>query len=80
VAAVGGLDKGEKKAGLELGRQLGVKKNPKEKLALLFYDSIKCPPPPAPVLNRMFPFAAMRLMRCKSLRLNAFSGCRSAFF
>ena len=51
VAAVGGLDKGEKKAGLELGRQLGVKKNPKEKLALLFYDSIKCPPPPAPVLS-----------------------------
>lgn len=51
IVAVGGLDKGEKKVGLELGRQLSVKRNPKEKLVLLFYDSIKTPPPPAPVLN-----------------------------
>jgi hypothetical protein len=51
TVAVGGLDKGEKKVGLELGRQLSVKRNPKEKLILLFYDSIKSPPPPAPALN-----------------------------
>lgn len=51
TAAVGGLDKGETKVGLKLGRQLSVKRNPKEKLALLFYDSVKSPPPPAPVLN-----------------------------
>ncbi len=50
-ATVGGLDKGEKSVGLELGKQLSAKRNPKEKLALLFYDSIKSPPPPAPVLN-----------------------------
>jgi hypothetical protein len=51
TVAVGGLDKGEKKAGLELGRQLSVKRSSKEKLTLLFYDSVKSPPPPAPVLN-----------------------------
>lgn len=50
-ATVGRLDKGEKSVGLELGRRLSVKRNPREKLALLFYDSIKSPPPPAPVLN-----------------------------
>ncbi|NIO22157.1 MAG: hypothetical protein GTN76_15875, partial [Candidatus Aenigmarchaeota archaeon] len=36
-ATVGGLDKGEKSVGLELGKQLSAKRNPKEKLALLFY-------------------------------------------
>ncbi len=51
TVAVGGLDEGEKEAGLELGRQLSVKRNREEKLALLFYDSIKSSPPPAPVLN-----------------------------
>ena len=51
VESVGGLDKGEKEVGLQLGRQLSVKRNPKEKLALLLYDSIKYPPPPSPVLN-----------------------------
>jgi len=51
TAAVGGLDKGEKIVGLELGRQLSGKRNPREKMALLFYDSIKSPAPPAPVLN-----------------------------
>ncbi|OGW53118.1 MAG: hypothetical protein A2Y81_10630 [Nitrospirae bacterium RBG_13_43_8] len=51
LAAIGGLDKGEETAGLELGRQLSLKRNPGEKLTLLFYDSVKSPPPPAPVLN-----------------------------
>jgi len=51
TVAVGGLDKGEKEVGLKLGRQLSVKRNPEEKLILLFYDSVKSPPPPAPVLN-----------------------------
>lgn len=51
TAAVDGLDKGKKLAGLELGRQLSARRNSKEKLALLFYDSIKSPPPPAPALN-----------------------------
>jgi hypothetical protein len=51
TAAAGGLDKGEKSVGLELGSQLLAKRNSKEKLALLFYDSIKSPPPPAPMLN-----------------------------
>jgi len=51
TVAVGGLDKSEKKVGLELGRKLSVKRNTKEKLALLFYDSIKSPPPPSPILN-----------------------------
>ena len=51
IAAVEGLEKDEKIVGLELGRQLSGKRNPRERLALLFYDSIKSPPPPAPVLN-----------------------------
>ncbi len=51
TVAVGGLDKSEKEAGFELGRRLSIKRNIGEKLALLFYDSIKSPPPPAPVLN-----------------------------
>jgi len=51
IAAAGELNKSEKKVGLELGRQLSVKRNPGEKLVLLFYDSIKSAPPPAPVLN-----------------------------
>lgn len=51
VAAVGGLDKGENRVGLELGRQLSLRRNPREKLILLFYDSIKSPPPPGPILN-----------------------------
>jgi hypothetical protein len=51
LAAISGLDKGEEKAGLELGRQLSLKRNPGEKLTLLFYDSVKSSPPPAPVLN-----------------------------
>jgi hypothetical protein len=51
LAAIGGLDNGEENAGLELGRQLSLKRNPGEKLTLLFYDSVKSPPPPAPVLN-----------------------------
>jgi len=51
TVAVGGLDKSEKEAGFELGRRLSIKRNLGEKLVLLFYDSIKSPPPPAPVLN-----------------------------
>jgi hypothetical protein len=51
TVAAAGLDKDEIKVGFELGRQLSIKRNPREKLALLFYDSIKSPPPPAPVLN-----------------------------
>src|SRR3972149_512053 len=51
VESVGGLDKGEKEVGLELGRLLSTRRNPNEKLALLFYDSVKSPPPPSPVLN-----------------------------
>ena len=51
VAASGGLDRGEKEVGLELGRHLSARRNPQEKLALLFYDSVKSSPPPAPVLN-----------------------------
>ncbi|MCK4966456.1 FIST C-terminal domain-containing protein, partial [bacterium] len=51
TAAVGELDKGEKQAGFRLGSQMSTKRNVKEKLMLLFYDFIKRPPPPAPVLN-----------------------------
>lgn len=51
IAAVGGLDKGERQTGFTLGNQLSKKRNPEEKQILLFYDSIKSPPPPAPVLN-----------------------------
>lgn len=51
VESVGGLDKDEEEAGLQLGRQIATKRNLKEKLALLFYDSIKSPPPPSPHLN-----------------------------
>jgi len=51
VESVGRLDKGEKEAGLELGRLLSTRRNPNEKIALLFYDSVKSPPPPSPVLN-----------------------------
>lgn len=50
VAAVGGLDRGERRAGLELGRWIGAKRNLREKIVLLFYDSIRSPSP-APVLN-----------------------------
>jgi len=51
VEAVGGLDKGEKEVGLELGERIARNRGPDEKLILLFYDSIKSVPPPAPVLN-----------------------------
>jgi len=51
VVDAGGLDKDEFKAGLELGKKLSVKRSSNEKLALLFYDSIKEPPPPSPILN-----------------------------
>jgi len=51
TVAVGGLDKSEREVGFGLGRRLSIKRNPGEKLTLLFYDSIKSPPPPAPVLN-----------------------------
>ena len=51
VAAAGGLDGGERDAGLRLGRELKSKRNDREKLILLLYDSVKRPPPPAPVLN-----------------------------
>jgi len=51
VQSVGELDKGEKEAGFQLGRQIANKRNLKEKLVLLFYDSVKSPPPPSPVLN-----------------------------
>jgi hypothetical protein len=51
IESVGGLDKGEKKAGLELGRLLSPRRNLHEQLALLFYDSIKSSPPPSPILN-----------------------------
>ncbi len=51
VVPVGNLEQGERQAGLELGRRLSVARTPLQKLLLLFYDSIKVPPPPAPVLN-----------------------------
>lgn len=51
VEAVGGLVESEKEAGLELGRRIRQRRGLGEKLILLFYDSIKSPPPPAPVLN-----------------------------
>jgi len=51
VAAEGRLDEGERKVGLELGTQLSGKRDPSEKLTLLFYDSVRSAPPPAPVLN-----------------------------
>jgi len=51
TAAAAGLDADEKNSGLELGRQLAARRSPDEKLALLFYDSVKSPPPPSPVLN-----------------------------
>jgi len=51
TSAAAGLDANEKSTGLELGRQLAEKRGPEEKLALLFYDSVKSPPPPSPVLN-----------------------------
>ena len=51
IASVGKLDRGERKAGLELGSQLSAKRSPREKIVLLFYDSVKSPPPLAPVLN-----------------------------
>jgi len=51
ATAAADLGTDEKSAGLELGRQLAEKRNADEKLALLFYDSVKSPPPPSPVLN-----------------------------
>ena len=51
IAAVGGLDRGEREAGLQLGRQLSERRSPAERLNLLFYDSVQSPPPPSPVLN-----------------------------
>ena len=51
IAVAGELDKGEKQTGLVLGRELALKRNPSEQLALIFYDSIRAEPPPAPVLN-----------------------------
>jgi hypothetical protein len=51
ISAAGGLDKGEKAVGLKLGRRLSAKRDPREELALLFYDSVRSSPPPSPVLN-----------------------------
>jgi len=51
MAAAGGLDRGGVEAGLELGRALAPRRNPEERAALLFYESVASPPPPAPVLN-----------------------------
>lgn len=51
IVSAGQLNRGEKKVGIKLGRQLADKRGPQEKLLLLFYDSIKSPPPPSPVLN-----------------------------
>lgn len=51
IISEGNLDKDEKKVGLKLGSQLSGKRNSREKLILLFYESVKSPPPPMPVLN-----------------------------
>lgn len=51
VVSADRLDKGERKVGIKLARQLADKRGPQEKLLLLFYDSIKSPPPPSPILN-----------------------------
>ena len=51
TAAAGDLDSGERNAGLVLGRTLAPARNPNEKLSLLFYESVRKPPPPEPVLN-----------------------------
>ncbi len=51
VVSAGRLNEGEKRVGIELGRQIANKRGPQEKLLLLFYDAIKSPPPPSPVVN-----------------------------
>jgi len=51
TASVGDLDRGERNAGLRLGEQLAPHRDPAERAALLFYDSVQSPPPPAPILN-----------------------------
>jgi len=45
------VNKSEQDAGRRLGADLVPYRNPGEKLILLFYDSIKVSPPPAPLLN-----------------------------
>lgn len=51
VAAAGKLNSGEEKVGEELADELRSYRNPEEKAILLFYDSVRNPPPPAPELN-----------------------------
>ena len=51
TAAAGGLAQGEREVGVQLGRQIAARRNAQEKMALLFYESVRTPPPPAPVLN-----------------------------
>ena len=51
TAAAGALDQGERDTGLELGSVLACRRNLDEKLSLLFYGSVRRPPPPEPVLN-----------------------------
>ncbi len=46
-----GLDRGERATGATLGAELAERQTPSDQLALLFYDSVRQPPPPAPVLN-----------------------------
>lgn len=51
TASVGDLDRDERDAGARLGRKLSLERSLDEQVALLFYDSIQSPPPPAPALN-----------------------------
>jgi hypothetical protein len=51
VASSAGLDRSELATGLDLGRRLSTGRGPREKAILLFYDSVRVPPPPSPVLN-----------------------------
>ncbi|NQU43280.1 FIST C-terminal domain-containing protein, partial [bacterium] len=51
IASAGGLDLDEAQTGRELGKQLASRRHDDEQVALLFYDSVRSAPPPAPVLN-----------------------------
>lgn len=51
LAWAGNLDQGEQAAGESLSHALAARQTPADQLALVFYDSIRQAPPPAPVLN-----------------------------
>jgi len=51
AVTVGGLKEGEERAGEELGHRLAGMSEQDAQAILLFYDSIKEPPPPMPRLN-----------------------------